>query len=228
MMRARLVYRWIVFLLAAGYCIRTLIFGTYDGFGGPFRYLTVWALFLSFFCASRMIALEEGRSTRRWEPLVSATAVVNLMVVFLYWRLYFADPGSVTRDGQLGEWWLELYMHGLGPLLQWIDALFIHRAFRRFVPSLAVLGSIIALYVGWSELVVGPMNDSPIGTVTSGLPYPFLNNLTFDGRAVFYGSNFAVALVVLAIFFALGWAIRRFLPVPAGPGGLRGNPGRSG
>ena len=212
--RGVFIFRWVVFLLAAGYCLRTIFFGTYDGFGGPFRYLTIWALFLSFFCASRMIALVEGRSTRRWDAVVSATAVVNAMVVILYWRLYFADPNSVTRDGELGVWWLEVYMHALGPLLQWIDAVFVHRAFRRIGTCLAVLVSIIAAYLAWGEFVVGPMNDSPIGVVTSGLPYPFLNDLDLGGRMMFYGANIAVAIVVFAGFALVAFAIRRLFPRP--------------
>jgi hypothetical protein len=59
------IFRWIVFLLAAGYCLRTLAFSSFEHFAGPFRYLTIWALFMSFFAASRMMALVEGRSTCR-------------------------------------------------------------------------------------------------------------------------------------------------------------------
>lgn len=213
-MRLVLIYRWVVFLLAAGYCLRTLFFGSFDGFGGPFRYLTIWALFMSFFAASRMIALEEGRTTRRWDAFVATTAVVNAMVVILYWRLYFADPASVTRDGQLGEWWLEMYMHALGPALQWIDATFIHRAFRKLWKTLGLLAGVIAGYVVWVEAAVRPMNDSPVGVVTSGLPYPFLNDLALAGRATFYGVNFGVAVVVLAGFAAVSFAVRRLFPRP--------------
>lgn len=123
-MTLRLLYRWAVFLLAAGYAVPMGLFGDDDGVGGPFRSLTVRALFASFFCASRMIALEEGRSEWRRDGLVAATAVLNAMVVMLYWRLFLQDPASVTRDGAPGAWWLEVYLHGLGPLLQWTcDAL---------------------------------------------------------------------------------------------------------
>lgn len=206
------IYRWIVFLLAAFYCLRTIFYGNYDGFGGPFRYLTIWALFLSFFAASRMLALSEGRSTKRWEPVVGMVAVINAMVVFLYWKLYFADPLSVTNDGQLGQWWLEYYMHALGPLLQWIDVVFIHRAFRKPGKSILWLLGVISLYVLWAELLVGPLNESPVGSVTSGLPYRFLNNLELPDRAVFYGSNLVVAMIFLGGFVAISWAVRRVLP----------------
>lgn len=211
------IYRWIVFLLAAGYCLRTIIFGDYEKFGASFRYLTIWALFLSFFCASRMIALEEGRTTRRFDGIVAMTSVINAMVVFLYWRLYFADPTSVTRDGEIGPLYLEMYLHFAGPLLQWIDALFIHRSFRRFWAALAWLFGVITAYILWAELVLQTMNSTPRGTVTTGLPYPFLNSLPFEARTIFYATNFGMAVVVLLGFTGAAWLIRRFLPRAKAP-----------
>lgn len=211
------IYRWTVFLLAAFYCFYELAFGPWSGFGGPFRYLTIWALFLSFFCASRMMALMENRSSRQWDAVISATAVVNAMVVLLYWRLYSADPTSVTRNGQLSQPWLEFYLHGLGPLLQWIEAIFIHRAFRRPGQALAVLLGIVVTYLIWAEAAVGPMNDSPVGTVTSGLPYPFLNNLPFDDRMTFYVTNIAVGIILLGLFAGITALVRRYLPAPKAP-----------
>lgn len=213
MIIARRTFRWIVFLLAAFYCLRMLIFGEFQNFGGTFRFLTVWALFCSFFAASRMMALEEGRSERRWDGFVAMTAVLNTMVVFLYWRLYFADPASVTRDGELGQFYLEMYLHGLGPALQIFDSLFIHRSHRRLGPSIIWLFSVISVYVVWAELLVQPFNDTPVGSVTTGLPYPFLNNLEWPDRMVFYGSNLAIGFVLLFGYAALAWIIRRQLPV---------------
>ena len=216
-MRPVLIYRWIVFLLAAGYAIRALIVSDFSNFGGQFRFLTNWALFASFFAASRMMALEEGRSTRRWDGFVSMTAVLNTMVVFLYWRLFFADPASVTRSGHLSAWYLEGYLHLLGPLLQWIDAVFIHRSFRKMGAALCWLFGVILAYVMWAELVVSPLNDSPVGEVTTGLPYPFLNNLELPGRLIFYGSNFAVGVIVLLAFVGIAALVRRKFPARAMP-----------
>jgi hypothetical protein len=213
----RLIFRWIAFLLAAGYCIRTMVFGGWDAFGGPFRFLTIWALFASFFAFSRMMAIEEGRSDKRWDGFVCMTAVINTMVVFLYWRLYFADPNSVTTDGQLGAWHLEMYLHLFGPLLQVIDTIFVHRSYRRLGAAFAWLMGVIAVYVVWAELIVQPLNDSPRGTVTSGLPYPFLNSLELPERAVFYGTNFATAIVLLLIYAGIAWGFRRRSPAPVAP-----------
>ena len=223
-MRPVLIYRWIVFLLAAGYVVRTLIFSDFSGnMFGPFRFLTVWALFASFFAASRMMALEEGRSTRRWDGFVGMTAVINTMVVFLYWRLYFADPASVTRDGELAAWHLELYLHLLGPLLQVIDSIFIHRSYRRLGPAIGWLIGVLAAYILLAELLVRPLNTSPAGSVTSGLPYPFLNNLELPQRLIFYGSNAVTAVLLLFLFAGLAWVVRRRFPAPATPGAPNDN-----
>ena len=216
-MNPRLIFRWTAFLLAGGYCIRMLIFGGWDQFGGPFRFLTVWALFSSFFAFSRMMAIEEGRTERRWDGFVCMTAVINTMVVFLYWRLYFADPTSVTSDGELAAWHLEIYMHGLGPALQIIDTIFIHKSYRRLGAALAWLFGVIAVYISWTELVLQPLNTSPAGSLTSGLPYRFLNNLEFPDRAVFYASNFATAIVLLLIYAGVAWVVRRRFPAPVTP-----------
>ena len=205
-----LIYRWIVFLLAAGYTVyQLLIDASYEQVGGPFRFLTIWALLFSFFCASRMIAREEARTERRWDAVIATTAVLNAMVVYLYWKLVFDDP-SLVRNREL-PWFQEYYLHALGPLLQWIDALFIHRAFRRLWASLGVLGGVVLAYVLWVEAVVGPFNETPIGSVTSGYPYPFLNNLEFAGRAAFYTQTAVGAFILMGVFFALGWVISRAL-----------------
>lgn len=203
-------FRWLVFALAAFYAVRFMVVGPWDNAGGPFRFLTIWALFCSFFVASRLLAITERRSTLRWEGVVAMTTVLNAMVVFLYWRLFLADPTSVTRNGQLGVWWLEYYLHGLGPLLQWIDALFIHRGFRKPLAGAAWLVTICTAYLAIAELIWQPLNDSPAGSVTSGLPYPFLNSMDFDDRLVFYVTNVGLGLVLMTFLTGLAWVIRRW------------------
>ncbi len=203
-------FRWIVFLLAAGYLTHSILVAHWD-FGGPFRYLTIWALALSAFVAAQNLRVSYRLSANSLDPLVSATAVVNAMVVFLYWRLYFADPMSVTRNGQLGDPWREFYMHGIGPLLMWIDAVFINRVFRRLLGAALWLVGIVAAYVLWTETLVQRFNAAPEGTVTSGLPYRFLNNLELADRAVFYATNIGVALILLLAFGAVAWLVRRLI-----------------
>ncbi|MEO1780364.1 MAG: hypothetical protein AAFU63_16435, partial [Pseudomonadota bacterium] len=207
-----LIYRWIVFLLAAGFTLRQIvIYADYGPPGGPFRFLTIWALLLSFFAASRMLALTEKRSERPWPNLVAVTAVANALVVLIYWRLWLQDPALVNSGPPL-PWWLDYYLHGLGPLLQWIDALFIYGAFRKPLRAVPLLLIVTGAYLLWIEFFVGPMNDRPVGLVTDGLPYPFLNAMELPDRLQFYGVTAASGLVFLAIFAALAWAIRRARP----------------
>ncbi|WP_375254084.1 hypothetical protein [Yoonia sp.] len=213
----RLIFRWTAFLLAAGYCIRTVIFGGWDQFAGPFRFLTIWALFFSFFAFSRMMAIEEGRSERRWDGLVSMTAVVNTMVVILYWRLYLADPFSVNDDGALSAWHLEIYLHLFGPLLQVVDAVFVHRSFRSLGRAALWLVGVIGAYIAWGEFVLQPLGTSPSGSITSGLPYPFLNNLELAERITVYGTYFGAALFILLVYAAIAWGVRHRFPAPVAP-----------
>ena len=204
------VFRWAIFLIAAFYVLRQFIFtADYSGAGGPFRYLTHWGLLLTFFTASRMLAVTEHRSTRDWGVLVGVTAVTNALVVFLYWRLFLIDPALVNNGAP--TWWVEYYIHLLGPLLQWIDAIFIFGAFRHFWKALAGLVVVVLGYIAWIELFVGPTNDLPQGSVTNGLPYPLLNNMVLDDRIGFYATTSATVLVFLVVFWGLCVAARKVL-----------------
>ena len=198
-----------MFLLAAGFVLRQIVVtGDYSYPGGPFRFLTIWGLLLSFFCASRMLALSERRSDLEWPRLVMVTAVVNALAVGMYWRLWLQDPALVNSSGPL-PWWLDGYLHGLGPLLQWIDALFIYGGFRRPLRAVPPFLGLVVLYLGWVEGFVARANAYPIGRVTSGLPYPFLNNMEAAERAVFYGATSAIGLVALGAFWGIAVLFRR-------------------
>ena len=206
--RPVLIYRWCVFLLAGGYCIYQSLFGNYEHFAGPFRFLTIWALFLSFYAASRMLALSESRITRRHEVTAMCASVLNVMVVYLYWQLFFTDP-SLVNGSRPPVWHQEYYLHLVGPALQIFDAMFVARVFRRVWRGILPLLAIILVYVAWAELVLQRFSDGPVGDVTTGLPYPFLNDLDLAGRSIFYLSNGAVAIVLLGVFGLIGFLIYR-------------------
>lgn len=205
---AVVAYRWFVFLLVLGYWIYQFnqMLDPTKGFGWQFRYLTIWALTASLLSAFAVLRLSMGWTDRRPEILAGVAVVMNVMVVYLYWKLFLADPANVN-DGSPILWWQEYYLHGLGPLLQWIDAFLILGVFRRPWPVVGALLAVILVYVGWSELVIQPANARPVGSVTSGLPYPFLNNLEFSGRLVFYATSAASAMIVVAA----AWALNRFI-----------------
>jgi hypothetical protein len=63
-------------------------------------------------------------------------------------------------------------------------------------------------YIIWSEAIVGPFNIEPIGSVTSGLPYPFLNDMIFMERALFYATTIATGVMMYAGF----WLFSKLLP----------------
>ncbi len=225
--RGVIVWRWAVFLLAAGYCLHELLLNAdYGPPGGPFRFLTIWALLLSFWSASRMLAISERRTTRSWSAWVAVTAVANALVVLLYWRLWFEDPALVQGRGPI-VWWREYYLHALGPLLQWIDALFVYGAFRlrKLVQAAVGLLALILGYIAWIEWVVSPLNDFPYGRVSTGFPYPFLNNLDFGGRLDFYVTTGVTGFVFLGVFAALAGTVRWFRTRRAMPSGRPGSSG---
>lgn len=205
------IFRWIVFLLALFYALRmVLVHSVIDEPFGPFRWLTYWANLLAVACAWFMLGRSRGRVAARYEGLTAATAVIGGLVVYLYWTLYFNDPTSVSSDGP-GAMWLEAYYHGAGPILQCFDALFILRGFRAPLRAVAWLLGVVLAWLCFIELAVQPLNDTPMGRVTSGLPYPFLNNMELADRLPFYGTNILAGLVLLAVLSGLAWVIRRVL-----------------
>lgn len=207
--RGVIAWRWAVFLLAAGYCIYQLVIDAdYSQPGGPFRFLTIWALVMSFWSASRMLAISERRTDTDWPAWVAVTAVVNALVVLLYWRLWFQDPALVNSNGPV-VWHQEYYLHLVGPVLQWIDAVFVYGAIRALWRPALGLAAVIAAYIVWIEFFVSPLNDFPYGDEATGFPYPFLNNLTFDGRVEFYLTTTVTGFVFLGLFGSAAWGMRR-------------------
>jgi len=55
------------------------------------------------------------------------------------------------------------------------------------------------------EALTGPLNNSPVGSVTNGLPYPFLINMLFAERVSFCVTT---TLIGLGFYFA-GWFLMR-------------------
>lgn len=204
-------YRWMTLLLALGFLLYQLLRADYASFGGPFRFLAIWALCLSCASALAMLCVSLDATERRWHGLATVTALLNVMVVFLYWRLFRIDPGLVNGEAGLPPM-LDHYLHAVGPGLQIADALFLGQVFRRVLRAVPALLLVIGAYVAWTEGVLRGANDMPVGRVTSGLPYPFLNDMTGAERLVYYLVNTGLALAALAGLTALGWAIRRGFP----------------
>lgn len=206
-----LLWRWIVAALAVGFFLYQFTTTNLSAFGWQFRFLTIWGLTANMIVAVLMLRLSMGRSSRDHNAFVSAAAVMGAVVVLMYWKLYFTDPKLVNSAGPI-PWYQEYYLHALGPLLMWIDAFFVLGVFRRILPTLGWMMGLFVGYIVWIEVVIHPMNETPVGKVTSGLPYPFLNNMEMGQRLEFYFTTIVTALVIGAIFWGLAAILRRVMP----------------
>jgi hypothetical protein len=184
--------------------------GNWDAWAGQFRFITVWGLTMSMISAFFMWRLTTARSSQRHEIFASVTVVVNCLLVFLYWKIFLADPFQLYEDGTPSAWWREYYIHGVGPALQLFDAFILLGVFRPIKKIAISTTAIILAYILWVEIFVAPMNGTPVGKATSGLPYPFLNDLEPMARALFYGQTMFVAFAFLAGGSVLAFILRRF------------------
>ena len=204
-------YRWFVFLITLGYFTYRMYDADPAYFGMQFRFLTIWALTLSTISAWLMLRQSMGWSAARHEVLASVTLVVNATVVLMYWKIYLEDPALFYgADGDPSPWHQEYFLHGLGPALQAFDALLVLGVFRPIKRIALWVLAVPVLYIGWIEWIVRPLNVKPVGEVTNGLPYLFLNNLDVSGRLTFYGTTIVTMLVLMLVLWGLAALIRRF------------------
>ncbi len=202
-------YRLIVLILALFYTWEVARTADYGAFGAQFRYLTIWAQTGNLLAAAAMLVPRWGRPDGRLDTPLSLLAILNALVVISYWRLFFIDPALVNGENDPKPY-REYYLHLVGPALMWTDLFWLKHGFRRMLPVLGGLAAMVLAYLGWAEMLVGPLNAEPVGTVTTGLPYPFLNDMEIAGRATFYGATFAGGAVLVPAFWALG-RIRRYV-----------------
>jgi FAR-17a/AIG1-like protein len=210
-------YRWIVFLLMLGFWFYQFTQTSLDAFGWQFRFLTIWGLTFYLIVSALMLRRSLGKSSRDHNPLVSATVVLGAVVVFMYWRLWFIDPALVNSGGPL-VWYQEYYLHALGPALLAFDAFLILGVFRRILATLVTMLAIFVSYILWIEKLVRPLNSFPEGEADAGLPYPFLNDMDFDARLVFYASTIGTALVFMAVGWGIAAGLRRLGQQAVNPG----------
>ena len=197
-------YRLVCLVLAVAYFVYQFTATNYENFGIQFRYLTIWSLTGAMVSSYLLYRSKRNNLPEAYHAFVSAVAVLNAMVVFLYWKLYFIDPSLVNYSGSI-VWFQEYYLHALGPLLIIFDALFFNRSFLQIKKGTMTIVGICLLYVLWSEAITAPLNATPEGSVTSGLPYPFLNNMVFSERLSFYATTTLTGLG----FYFLGWLLTK-------------------
>ena len=197
-------YRLVCLVLSVAYFVYQFTATNYENFGIQFRYLTIWSLTGAMVSSYLLYRSKRNNLPEAYHAFVSAVAVLNAMVVFLYWKLYFIDPSLVNYSGSI-VWFQEYYLHALGPLLIIFDALFFNRSFQQIRNGALAIVGMCLLYVLWTEAVTAPLNFTPEGSVTSGLPYPFLNNMVFMERLSFYATTTLTGLG----FYFLGWLLTK-------------------
>lgn len=197
-------YRFVCLLLSIGYFLYQFTDANYNNFGIQFRYLTIWGLTGAMIATWLLYRTKRDGFPETYLPFVSAIAVLNAMVVFLYWKLYFIDPSLVNYSGSV-VWFQEYYLHVLGPLLIILDALFFNNSFTQIKKGLLTILIICLLYIVWTEALTGPLNTTPEGAMTNGLPYPFLNNMAFAERISFYTTTILTGFG----FYFTGWLLTR-------------------
>jgi hypothetical protein len=198
-------YRTIVFLIAIFYWLYQFSGILTDPFGWQFRYLTIWSLTASTLVAAQLLGFSLGLTNKNWNSLASAATVISMVVVIQYWRLHFTDP-KLVGSGSI-PWHQQYYLHLLGPMLLWIDAFFILGSFSNLKRILFLILIFSITYPLWMEVILQPINTIPSGTVTNGLPYPFLNDMEVFERFVFY--LISIMLNFLLIYF--GWFLSNVL-----------------
>ncbi len=196
-----LIYRIISFGLATGYLLEQL-FGIGhslykgdlgEGFGWQFRYLTIWALIAHVYVGYRLLMVSCGRIDRVNDGIAAAAAALGLYVIIMYWGLFFIDPKLINGDHK--PFWLrEYYLHLVGPAILWFDIVFIRHALTNIRRVVSFNIFICIAYCIWIEFVIRPLNLEPIGSMTNGLPYPFLNDMSFLWRLIFYLFSIVVGI----------------------------------
>ena len=202
--RYTLRYRLVCLLLSVGYFLYQFTEANYNNFGIQFRYLTIWGLTAAMLATWLLYKTKRMGLPESYLPFVSATAVLNAMVVFLCWKLYFTDPSLVNYSGSI-SWFQEYYLHIVGPALIVLDALLLNNSFTQVKKGVLTILAICLLYIFWSEVITGPLNETPEGSVTNGLPYPFLNNMSFSERVSFYATTIITGLG----FYLAGWVLAK-------------------
>ena len=199
------LWRLGVLLLAAGFWAYEFTVQDLADFGWQFRFLGIWALSLSLVSGALALRLSLVPGAEAPETFFTVTAAVNAACVVMFWWFWTRDPSALMPGGEIApsQLW---YVHGLGPVLQWFEVLVLSRGARRIAAPVGWIAAVAVLYVLWIEGGVRPLNEVPGGLVTTGLPYPMLNDMELAARLSLYAQ---AAIVGIAFGATFAWAGRR-------------------
>jgi hypothetical protein len=155
------------------------------GFGKQFRYFTLWSLLANFIAVLFLSLSLKFTIFNQTKPFIAISSMMGLFTIILYWGLFFIDPNLVNYAGERLDFFREIYLHLVGPALLFFDALIFKKAFSNFSRILPFAFVINFGYFTWLETLVEPNSDFPVGKITSGLPYPFMNDMLLEHRLIF-------------------------------------------
>ena len=119
------------------------------------------------------------------KPFIAISSMMGLFTIILYWGLFFIDPNLVNYADERLDLFREIYLHFAGPTLLFLDAFIFKKAFSNFKKIIPYAFVINFGYFAWLEILVAPNSDFPVGKITSGLPYPFMNDMLLEHRLIF-------------------------------------------
>ena len=155
------------------------------GFGKQLRFFTLWSLIANFVALIFLTLSSRFKIFDRAAPFIAISAMMGFFTIILYWGLFFIDPTLVNYAGERLDFSREIYLHFAGPALLFFDAFILKKAFSDFYRITIFAFFINFGYFGWLEIFVQPNSDFPVGKITAGLPYPFMNDMPFEHRLIF-------------------------------------------
>ena len=147
---------------------------------------------------------KRNREPEQYFPLVSAVTILNAIVVFLYLKLYFTVSKPVNCSRSI-VWYREYYLHLVGLVILIVDSLFFIVSFRQIHKCFLMSLRICLLHIFWSKILISPLNNTPQGSVSNGLPNPFLNDMHLQDSVELYLTTITTALA----FYLVGWNITK-------------------
>jgi hypothetical protein len=201
------VWRLAVLVLATGFWAHQFTLQDLADFGWQFRYLSIWALTIGVISSAAALLSSTDPDAGAADTVVLLAAALAATQAICYWVLRSDERVGMATAGIVDASIRSLFLHVALPILLWIEAIFLTRATRGALGAAAWLVVVLACYMLWIEAAVAPLNPSPAGAMRTGLPYPFLNDMTPDVRAALYVVAVAVGLSMLgAVRLAAGLA----------------------
>ncbi len=173
------------------------------GFGKQYRYFTLWSLLANFMAVLFLNLSLRFTFFDQTKPFIAISSMMGLFTIILYWGLFFIDPNLVNYADERLDFFREIYLHFVGPALLFFDAFILKKAFTHFKKIIPYAFIINFGYFGWLELFVEPNSDFPVGKITAGLPYPFMNDMLLEHRLIFMVICFLCGASLIWIFTKL-------------------------